>query len=203
LPEKLFKTFNERVRGKKKGDPPRWYMFRLIFDQIIKEGLSGDVAELGVYRGHTAALLTHIAHRIGGTAYLLDTFDGFSKDDLVGVDDDKPMQFDDVSLAAVQAVVGVDSIRLIKGYFPDSANQMPDDASFCLVHIDCDLYLPCHAALSYFYSRLVPGGFLVVHDYSSLHWQGVENAVDTFFADKPEFVIPIPDKGGTAVIRKV
>jgi O-methyltransferase len=51
--------------------------------------------------------------------------------------------------------------------------------------------------------HVVKGGFLVMHDYSSLWWDGVEKAVDEFFAVKPEKVIPIPDKSGTAVIRKI
>jgi len=75
--------------------------------------------------------------------------------------------------------------------------------SFCLVHLDCDLYAPFQAALRYFYPRLVSGGFLILHDYANAHWKGAEKAVDEFFADKPEKVIPIPDKSGTAVLRKI
>ena len=41
-----------------------------------------------------------------------------------------------------------------------------------------------------------------MHDYMTLHWEGVERAVDEFFADKPESIIPIPDMGGTVVARK-
>ena len=70
------------------------------------------------------------------------------------------------------------------------------------MHIDCDLYAPMSSALEYFYPRLAPGGFLVVHDYSSLHWNGAEKAVDEFFADKPECVIPLPDGAGSVAIRK-
>jgi O-methyltransferase len=33
-------------------------------------------------------------------------------------------------------------------------------------------------------------------------WDGAEKAVDEFFADKPERIIVIPDKAGTAVIRR-
>jgi len=72
-----------------------------------------------------------------------------------------------------------------------------------LVHIDCDLYAPVDAALRYFYPRLITGGFLVIHDYLNFFWNGVGRAVDEFFADKPEKLVPIPDKSGTAVIRKL
>ena len=81
--------------------------------------------------------------------------------------------------------------------------ELPDDARYALVHIDCDLYAPVKSALSYFYPRLVPGGFLVVHDYSSLHWNGAERAVDEFFADLSESVVPITDSAGSVVVRKL
>jgi hypothetical protein len=70
------------------------------------------------------------------------------------------------------------------------------------VHIDCDLYEPIVAALNYFYPRMVPGGFMVIHDYSSLAWNGAERAVDEFFADKLEYVMPLTDGCGSAVIRR-
>jgi O-methyltransferase len=59
------------------------------------------------------------------------------------------------------------------------------------------------SGLEFFYPRLTPGGFLVLHDYSSLEWDGAEKAIDEFLADKPERVIPIPDKSGTVVLRKI
>jgi hypothetical protein len=79
---------------------------------------------------------------------------------------------------------------------------MPDDLSFSLVHIDCDLYVPIVHALNYFYPRLAPGGYLIVHDYASLDWEGAEKAVDEFFADKPESVIPLTDGCGSVAIRR-
>jgi SAM-dependent methyltransferase len=186
-----------------RGDLARFYFLNMVCDQILKEGLRGDVAELGVYKGNTAFLLAELARKMGATAYLLDTFAGFSEDDLRGVDANLPVQFSDTSLAAVQSLVGTENVRFIQGYFPDSASQMPADLSLCLVHLDCDLYAPFQAALRYFYPRMVPGGFLILHDYANACWSGAEKAVDEFLADKPERVIPIPDKSGTAVLRKI
>src|SRR5260221_6248008 len=168
---------NPFVAGGHDGDMGRFYFFCLTLDQIAKEGLEGDIAELGVYTGHTAARLATMARRLGRTAYLFDTYEGFSQSDLQGIDADKAFQFADTSLEAVRALVGEESVRYIKGYFPESLVEMPDSARFCLVHIDCDLYAPTFSALDYFYPRLVPGGFMVIHDYSSLHWDGMERAV--------------------------
>jgi O-methyltransferase len=183
-------------------DMSRFYMFCLVFDQITKEGLSGQLAELGVYRGHTATLLAGHARRLNRTLYLLDTFDGFSEGDLIGIDKNVTMYFTDTSLEAVRAAVGEKNVVYVQGHFPDSATKLPSQETFCLVHIDCDLYAPIQSGLEYFYQRLVPGGFLVVHDYSSLHWPGAERAVDEFLRDKPEALVPIPDLSGTAIIRK-
>ena len=58
------------------------------------------------------------------------------------------------------------------------------------------------SALEYFYPRIVPGGFLVVHDDSSLHWSEAEKAVDQFFAEKSESIIPLPDNAGSVAVRK-
>jgi hypothetical protein len=188
--------------GMGEGDISRFYFFCLAFDQMMKEGVRGDLAELGTYKGNTATLLAAMARRMGTTAWILDTFEGFNAGDLTGIDADHRMEFADTSLEAVRALVGEDNTRYIKGYFPDSASQMPDDLSFSLVHIDCDLYVPIAHALTYFYPRLVPGGYLIIHDYGSLDWNGAEKAVDEFFADKPEPVVPLTDGCGSVVIRK-
>jgi len=185
------------------GDMPRYLALSLICDQILKEKLSGDVAELGVYKGNTAVLLAALARKLGSTAYLLDTYEGFSPDDLKGIDANKPYFFTDSSLVAVQSLVGCRNVQFVKGHFPYSSSEMPAGLRYCLVHIDCDLYAPVDAALRYFYPRLITGGFLVIHDYLNFCWNGVGRAVDEFFADKPEKLVPIPDKSGTAVIRKL
>jgi hypothetical protein len=183
-------------------DMARFYFFCLAQDQIVKEGIEGDIAELGVYKGGTATVLATIARRLGRTAYLLDTYEGFDPADLTGIDAGFSKGFTDTSLATVRALVGEENTRFVKGYFPQTASEIPEGSRFCLVHIDCDLYAPLRSALEYFYPRMAPGGYLIIHDYSSLHWGGAEKAVDEFFADKVEPPIPLPDCGGSVVIRK-
>ena len=184
------------------GDMGRFYFFCMVLDQMVKEGIGGDLLEIGVYKGSTAAVLATMARKLDRTLYLLDTFEGFAAADLQGIDADKGMNFADTSVEAVRALVGEADIRFVKGYFPATATQLPPDGRFGLVHIDCDLYAPIRSALDYFYPRMVPGGFLIVHDYSSLHWNGAEQAVDEFFADKPECVVPLTDGAGSVVVRK-
>jgi hypothetical protein len=184
------------------GDMPRFHFLNLACDQILKENITGDVAELGVFRGNSAFLLAKLARRLGTTAYLFDTYEGFDERDLAGVDAKAPAAFSETSIERVKRLVGEENAVFVAGYFPDSLSQVEGDPRFCLVHLDCDLYAPMKAALEYFYPRLVRGGWLIMHDYASLVWDGAEKAVDEFFADKPERIIVIPDKAGTAVIRR-
>jgi Macrocin-O-methyltransferase (TylF) len=199
--EEFVRGFVDGPDGKR-GDMARFYAFCLAFDQIMKDGIAGDLAELGVYRGHTAAVLAEFARRSARTLHLLDTFEGFNSADFKGADADKKMQFADTSLELVKERVGAEGVHYVRGYFPQTAEQLPPNDRYSLVHIDCDLYAPISAGLQYFYPRMTPGGFLIIHDYSSLHWDGAEKAIDEFFVDKPEFPIPLPDGAGSAVVRK-
>jgi O-methyltransferase len=187
----------------KRGDMARFYFFCVAFDQILKEGITGDLAEVGVYKGHTAAVMAEFARRASRTLHLLDTFEGFHAADLSGIDGGKKQQFMDTSIEAVTERVGADGVHFVQGRFPETAEHLPAKAQYCMVHIDCDLYAPISAALHYFYPRMTPGGFIIVHDYSSMCWDGAERAVDEFFRGKPEFVIPLTDGAGSVVIRKV
>lgn len=183
-------------------DLARFWMFCLTFDQIEKESLPGDIVEVGVYKGHTATLLARFARRTGRELFLFDTFEGFSSNELLGHQDSKSDYFNDTSLDEVRSFVGEKNVTFIKGHFPMSASELPKNKKFCLVHIDCDLYEPIRDSLEYFYSRVVDGGFLIIHDYASLWWPGAERAVDEFFANKQEAIILIPDISGSAIVRK-
>ena len=187
------------------GDLARYYFLAMVCDLVEKEALSGDVAELGVYKGNTAFLLAQLARRLGRTAYLFDTFESLPECDFVDVDSmiiDRKNDFVDTSLEAVQRLVGTSNVEIVAGYFPKSITHASMMTRYALVHLDCDLYAPTRAGLEFFYPKLVPGGFLIIHDYMSLYWNGVEKAVNEFFADKPERFVPIPDKSGTIAFRK-
>jgi hypothetical protein len=186
------------------GDISRFFCLNLCIEQLIEEKIEGDVVELGVYRGNSAFLLAKFARRMERRCFLFDTFSGFDARDLQnGKDTSLRTVFEDTSLDTVRDLVGSENTVYVKGFFPDSLRQAGDIGDLALAHIDCDLESPMTAALNYFYPKIKKGGFLIMHDYSSLYWPGAKKAVDSFFKDKPEYIIPIPDKSGTCMIRKV
>lgn len=183
-------------------DRARFFFFCLAVDLIDAEKVAGDFVELGVHRGNSASVLARAAARLGKSIYLLDTFEGFAEQDLVGSEARHRGAFADAPLELVKEAIAGDHVKFVKGHFPELAAQMPDDLTFCLAHLDCDLYAPFARALDYFWPRLAPGGFLIMHDYTTMHWPGVERACDEFFAGKAESMTPIPDMAGTVVVRK-
>jgi hypothetical protein len=183
-------------------DLGRFYAICMNTRQILDEGVPGDFVELGVYKGNSAATLAAFARRDQRHVFLFDTFEGFDKRDLHGVDSKHPVQFTNTSLSAVQKLVGTDGVTYVQGFFPESASNITMPERIAIAHIDCDLYQPMKAGLECFYPRLSPGGIMLLHDYSSGHWPGATQAIDEFFKNLPEKPILLPDKSGTAVIRK-
>ena len=71
-----------------------------------------------------------------------------------------------------------------------------------MVSLDCDLYAPTKAGLEFFYPLMEKHGIFLLHDYSSLHWEGSKRAIDEFCELNNEKLILIPDKSGSAFFRK-
>lgn len=191
---------NRRGNG---GDLSRLYAFILNIKQCLADGVPGDFAELGVWRGNSAAVFAHFAARTNRRVYLFDTFAGFDSRDLRDIDEHRAAQFRETSLEAVKRTVGEDAnTTYVQGFFPDSVTPDAERATYALVNLDCDLYAPTKAALDFFYPRMAAGAVLFLHDYSSGIWPGVTQAVNEFCATTGERLVLLPDKSGTAIVRK-
>ncbi len=185
-------------------DKIRLYNFWLQIQRINKEGLKGDFAELGVYKGESARLL-HLMDP-GRNFHLLDTFEGFTRTDLKPETGEaatySTRSFADTSRDKVLKYIGGDRNKLIihSGYFPQLTHEL-ENVNYVLVNIDADLYNPTKAGLEYFYPRLVPGGVIFIHDYN-YKWEGLMKAVDEFTANIPEQFVLLPDLDSTVMIIK-
>lgn len=203
-----FKTLQKRFSSKNKrnngGDTARLWSFILNCKQVLSEGVEGDFAELGVWRGNTASILAHYASLHQRQLFLFDTYEGFSKEDLQGIDASKDTDFNNTSIELVKQVIGAaaDCCHFVKGFFPDTITNDHRSRKYAIVSLDCDLYAPTKAGLEFFYDRMPKGGLFMLHDYSSLHWDGSKKAIDEFCKLTGEHVILMPDKSGSAFIRK-
>ena len=162
--------------------------------------LPGDLAELGVYRGGTALLMCRASAGSGKRIYLFDSFEGLPANDPV-----KDVSFEEGQFAAdlgsVERVLSEfeEVVEIHKGWIPDTFTSL-EDRAYALVHVDVDLYRSALDCCEYFYPRVTAGGALLFDEYGFAEALGERDAVDEFFADKPESPIVLPT-GQALVLR--
>jgi O-methyltransferase len=187
-------------------DTVRRDMIVLLLRELVARKIEGDLAELGVYRGYSARVIHHYLPE--RKFYLFDTFTGFDEWDIQAerASTGRKTQATEFSHTGVERALRNiapqnDNVQVFAGYFPASAPDFLHGRKFAFVHLDADLYEPMLAGLNYFYDKMVPGGFILAHDYNA--WPGSRKAVEEFFRGKPEAPIPMPDKSGSALIAKL
>jgi O-methyltransferase len=175
----------------------------LVSQEIIAKNIPGNVAELGVYKGKFAKYINNYFPE--KTLYLFDTFEGFderdktteTKENFSGGDQD----FSNTSVEKVLAIMPyARQCRIVKGFFPESANGIDD--AFCFVSLDTDLYEPIYNGLAYFYPRLSNGGYIFIHDFNNDAYKGARKAVEQFCNENKVAFVPIPDLCGSVIIAK-
>lgn len=174
------------------------------------QNLAGNVAECGVYMGEFSYYINK--YFPDKSLYLFDTFSGFDEQDLCAersLNNDRFLDgmFNnkDLFAAANEQIVLArmqhqEKCILRKGYFPETAEGIEDQ--FCFVNLDMDLYQPMLAGLRFFYSKMCPGGVILMHDYFHPELPGVKQAVEEFEKETQITLckVPIGDFCSIAVI---
>ena len=182
----------KEIRGHTLVTPDRlWNLWSWVNDTV--QSLTGEIAELGSYKGGSAKLL---ARAIGNSRkiHVFDTFEGVPAkltDPTVDyVMEDNPQLNINWAGGVYQGGEWVadygevkkflrdcPSIVIHKGMVPDTLQEVVDE-TFCFVHLDMDIYQPTMDALNFFWPRLVSKGIIMVDDVG--HLQGVTDAVKQF-----------------------
>ena len=184
---------------------PRIATMRLLAEQINQEQIPGDIAELGVFRGGFASLIS--AAFPDRRFHLFDTFCGFSDPDIAieqagHYSKAQTGDFADTSVEFVRKRLPYPKNAVFyQGFFPDTFQNCHTEC-FCFVSIDADLYAPTAAALPLFWERLSPGGVLMIHDVNSTQFTGAGKAVREFCRETGILSIPVCDLHGSVLLRK-
>jgi O-methyltransferase len=185
------------------GDYVRYSSLELVAQEINNNGLKGNVAEVGVFRGEFARHInTAFPDR---KLYLFDTFEGFNDADVRVEEKNKyTKNMDDFSNTSIDLVLNKmkykDNVIIKQGYFPETAKGIKD--TFAFVSIDTDLYEPIYNGLKFFYPRLSKGGYIFIHDYNNENYSGAKVAVRKFCKENKIPYFPLSDAAGSAVILK-
>ncbi len=195
-----FVALYESVRPLTLCPPASAWTVRTLLLQSLH--LPGAVMEAGVYRGGTARLLRVLMDREapGRKLHLFDSFAGMERTD-AQADRHRAGDFADTSVEAVRALVGgAEATLLHAGWIPETFRGL-EHLTFCFVHVDLDLRDSVLDTLRFVYPRVAPGAAIVLDDYGYASCPGAREAVDGFFADKPEE--PLALQTGQAVVIKL
>lgn len=144
----------------------------------------GNVAQLGVYKGGTAKMIARCFARSPKKVFLFDTFEGLPPSSLADGAQGELLkttnEFVDVSFDAVKTLLApYSSVVFKQGFFPETTRGLEDE-KFCFVYLDADLYQSTKDGLNFFYPRMVPGGIIMLDDFGTPIWPGIQKAVEEF-----------------------
>jgi hypothetical protein len=156
-------------------------------------GAIGDVAEFGVYRGHTAEAIKRTLDKHGSNKalYLFDSYAGMP-DIIHPLDGDWEKGDLASGVEHVQRLFeGQKDVHIIPGYFSDT---LPDhqDLKFSFCHVDADLYTSIKECIEFILPRLSEGGCIVFDDYGFRDCPGAKQAVEEALGADCQSFIPLP-----------
>lgn len=146
--------------------------------------LSGDIVEIGVWKGGTGSILAKANQRYPNSkTYLIDTFAGVVK----ASDKDtfyKGGEHSDTSFEFVRNLVNTNNLKnvqLLVGIFPDEilpSHPYMKDIQVKLCHIDVDTYLSAKHCFFQIWPNVVKGGSVIFDDYGFWGCEGVTKFIN-------------------------
>lgn len=166
----------------------------LINNHIILSGGEVCVAEAGVFQGEFAKVINESFPDL--KLYLFDTFQGFDERDIAYEKQNGFSKAAGKHLNITSETMVLEKMKyrerciIKKGYFPESARGIKE--SFCFVNLDMDLYKPTLEGLRFFYPQMITGGVIMIHDYFSAGYEGINAALKDFMAETDSLITPFP-----------
>ena len=164
--------------------------------------MAGSLAECGCYEGASAYFLAK--ENPDAEIHLFDSFEGLStpsSDDASHISDNPEwrqgdLRADDYKIKKL--LHAYPNVTIHKGWIPEVL-EPTHNLQFRLVHIDVDLFQPTLDSLRFFYSRMTPGGVIVLDDYGFTNCPGAFKAANEFMADKSEYILHLPTGQGVII----
>jgi hypothetical protein len=146
----------------------------------------GDIVECGTWQGGMSVMMALLCRAWGvkKRVYMLDSFQGLPPP-VPGVDKFHQAGWCQANHRdVVRFVIGagvIESVEVRAGWFKDTLPAL-GEATFCLAHLDGDLYESTRDCLEGLRDRVVTGGTIAVDDYHD-SGEGVTRAVDEYLRE--------------------
>jgi len=166
---------------------PRLVALYKLSGEIDRLFIPGDIAELGVRNGGSAAVMAFVSNKspLNRSIWLFDVFEGLPE--LAGDDGDEAQaechkwkHFGSVSKAGEifhQLRIPEGRVHIVPGWFEDTFPSIQIQ-ELALLHIDVGLYESVKLCLEKFYDSVRPGGFIVFDNYGQK--EGCRKATNEF-----------------------
>jgi hypothetical protein len=161
------------------------------FENIIENGIEGDLIETGVWKGGATIFMAGLNkyYKQNRKIFVADSFEGLPKPD-PKYKADNGDQHHKLSFLAI----GVDEVKnnfkkynlldnniiFIKGFFEHSLKNAPID-KLSLLRLDGDMYSSTIQVLEQLYDKVSIGGYIIIDDYCL---KGAKQATDDFRKDR-------------------
>lgn len=165
----------------------------------------GEIVEIGVWRGGTAAIVASVASATvsNKTIYLFDTFSGVAKASQTHDTFYTGGEHADTDIGIVQRLMHDLNLRheICVGIFPDATIEaLPPQISFA--HIDVDTYGSARDAFLAIWPRISLHGAIVFDDYGFFGCEGVTEAVQELLRTT-KGIFFVHNLNGHAVLIKI
>jgi hypothetical protein len=151
--------------------------------------VSGDFAEIGVFRGAAFRKVAALAGQQRKRAHAFDSFAGMNEPTPVDGPSYPKGMFDiggpdEFVRLMTAAGVAREQYEIWPGYVPDCFANVPDNVRFSWAIVDLDHYQPTIDALHWVPARINDGGILALDDYVPKANKGIlaTRAIDEFLA---------------------
>jgi len=159
---------------------------QVCVEQIVRDGVPGDLIEAGAWRGGASILMRATLDTLGERdreVLVADSFEGFPVDEDGEHIDLSTYDFLSVPLEEAKgnfARFGLDhGVRFVPGFFEDTLPPLAD-GRWAIVRLDGDTYEATTTALNWLYPGLAPGGYLIIDDYGA--FEECRRAIDDYRA---------------------
>jgi hypothetical protein len=185
-------------------------------EDVLRDGVEGDLIETGAWRGGATIFMRAVLKAYGvddRVVWVADSFrglpdsatadEGDAEDaavDVGNLNDGGPMglalavPLDRVKANFAKFGLLDEQVRFLEGWFDETLPAAPIE-KLAILRLDGDLYGSTMDALRALYSKVSPGGFVIVDDYQS--WPQCRRAVDEFRAAHgiTDEIVPVDDDG--------
>lgn len=162
-----------------------------LTERIVFNHIPGDFMECGVWRGGAVIYMRKLLDMYQQRkrwVFVADSFAGFPETGLrkypcdnidFGSNDYIAVSYETVRNNFIEHFDdNAQRVEFLQGWFKDTLPTIHPSHRFALLRLDADLYESTIDCLNHLYSRVSPGGYVIVDDYGAL--VACKQAVDEF-----------------------